>query len=65
MIQYRRDKTSLYPLLFFLFLFLFFNCLVSGMLNDSRLLFIVISLIIAHRPFIALQDNKTSSNHAI
>jgi len=56
MIKYRRDKTSLYPLLFYLFLFLFLNSLVSGMLNDSRLLFVVISLIIIHKPLISTDE---------
>ena len=50
--KYIKDKTSLYPLLFYLLLFLFFNSMVSGMLNDSRLLFIVISFIIIHKPLI-------------
>jgi O-antigen ligase len=57
MTQYRRDKTSLYPLLFYLFLFLFLNSLISGMLNDSRLLFIVISFIIIHKPLIISVDD--------
>ena len=56
MMQYRRDKTSLYPLLFYLFLFLFLNSLISGMLNDSRLLFIVISFIIIHKPLITIDE---------
>tara|TARA_B100000767_G_scaffold108233_1_gene103744 strand:+ start:1480 stop:2688 length:1209 start_codon:yes stop_codon:yes gene_type:complete len=56
MIQYRRDKTSLYPLLFYLFLFLFLNSLISGMLNDSRLLFVVISFIIIHKPLITTNE---------
>jgi hypothetical protein len=56
MMQYRRDKTSLYPLLFYLFLFLFLNSLISGMLNDSRLLFIIISFIIIHKPLIVTDE---------
>ena len=52
MILFRRHKTSLYPLLFYLFIFLFLNSLVSGMLNDSRLLFIVISFILINKPLI-------------
>jgi len=56
MIQYRRYKTSLYPLLFYLFLFLFLNSLISGMLNDSRLLFVVISFIIIHKPLIITDE---------
>jgi hypothetical protein len=57
MMQHSRDKTSLYPLLFYLFLFLFLNSLVSGMLNDSRLLFVVISFIIIHKPLIVCMDD--------
>ena len=56
MIKYKNDKTSFYPLLFYLFLFFFFNSLVSGMLNDSRLLFVVISCIIIHKPLISTNE---------
>jgi O-antigen ligase len=52
MINYTSEVDSLYPLLFYLFLFLFLNSLVSGMLNDSRLLFVIMSFIIIHRPLI-------------
>ena len=52
MIYYHKNKTSLYPLLFYLLLYFFLNSLVSGMLNDSRLLFIVISFIIINKPLI-------------
>ena len=54
--QYKNDKTSFYPLLFYLFLFFFFNSLVSGMLNDSRLLFVIISCIIIHKPLISTNE---------
>ena len=56
MIEYKNDKTSFYPLLFYLFLFFFFNSLVSGMLNDSRLLFVIISCIIIHKPLISTNE---------
>ncbi|MBC8398526.1 MAG: O-antigen ligase family protein [Flavobacteriales bacterium] len=56
MIKYKNDKTSFYLLLFYLFLFFFFNSLVSGMLNDSRLLFVVISCIIIHKPLISTNE---------
>jgi O-antigen ligase len=56
MIKYKNDKTSFYPLLFYLFLFFFLNSLVSGMLNDSRLLFVVISCIIIHKPLISTNE---------
>jgi len=52
MIKFQNDKTSLYPLLFYLLLFFFLNSLVSGMLNDSRLLFVIISFIIIPKPLI-------------
>ena len=52
MIKFQNDKTSLYPLLFYLLLFFFLNSLVSGMLNDSRLLFVIISFIIIPTPLI-------------
>lgn len=56
MIKHKKDMTSLYPLLFYLLLFFFFNSLVSGMLNDSRLLFIMISFIIIQNPLIAKHE---------
>lgn len=56
MIQYKKYSTSLYPLLFYLLLFLFLNSLVSGMLNDSRLLFIVISFIIINKPLVITDE---------
>jgi O-antigen ligase len=56
MIKYKNDKTSLYPLLFYLFIYLFLNSLVSGMLNDSRLVFIIISFIIIHKPLIIADE---------
>ena len=56
MLQYKKDKSSLYPLLFYLLLFLFLNSLVSGMLNDSRLLFVVMALIIIHKPLITSNE---------
>ena len=56
MIKHNKDMTSLYPLLFYLLLFFFFNSLVSGMLNDSRLLFIMISFIIIQNPLIAKHE---------
>ena len=52
MIKFQNDKTSLYPLLFYMLIFFFLNSLVSGMLNDSRLLFVIISFIIIPTPLI-------------
>ena len=51
--KYSGDKTSLYPLLFYLLIYFTLNSLVSGMLNDSRLLFLIISFIIIHKPLIS------------
>ena len=52
-------KSSLYPLLFYLFLFLLLNSFVSGMINDSRILFIVIAFILIEKP---LCKNKEQLN---
>ena len=52
MILYIRDPTSLYPLLFYLLDFFFLNSLISGDINDSRLLFIIVSFILIHKPLI-------------
>ena len=52
MFMYSAKSNSLYPLLFYLLLYFFLNSLVSGMLNDSRLLFIIISFIIINKPLI-------------
>ena len=57
MLQYRGDNSSLYPLLFYLFIFFLLNSLVSGMLNDSRLLFIIISFILIHQPLIITSND--------
>jgi len=57
MIKYK-DKNSLYPLLFYLLIFLSLNSLVSGMLNDSRLLFIIISMVLINKPLIILTKSN-------
>jgi O-antigen ligase len=56
MLNYRSNASSLYPLLFYLFIFFLLNSLVSGMLNDSRLLFIIISFILLHKPLLISVD---------
>ena len=56
MIQYKHHKSSLYSLLFYLLLYFFLNSLVSGMLNDSRLLFIIISFILIHKPLVIANE---------
>tara|TARA_B100000287_G_scaffold267505_1_gene251596 strand:+ start:113 stop:1081 length:969 start_codon:yes stop_codon:yes gene_type:complete len=50
--EFRNDKTSLYPALFYLLVFFSFNCLLSGMLNDSRILFLIMSFVLIHKPLI-------------
>ena len=57
MIKYK-DENSLYPLLFYLLIFLSLNSLVSGMLNDSRLLFIIISMVLIKKPLIILRKSN-------
>lgn len=57
MIRYK-DEYSLYPLLFYLLIFLTLNSLVSGMLNDSRLLFIIISMLLINKPLIILRKSN-------
>ena len=41
MINSRKIKSSLYPFLFYLWLFLLLNAMLSGSLDDARLLFII------------------------
>ncbi len=54
--KYNKHKTSLYTALFYLLIFLSFNSLLSGMLNDSRLLFLVMSFIIVSKPLIKIKE---------
>ena len=50
--KYQANNTSLYPLLFYMLIFFFLNCLISGDLNDTRLLFVLISFILIQKPLI-------------
>jgi O-antigen ligase len=50
MINYNNKNNSLYPFLFFLWIFLLINSMISGSLNDSRLLFVVASCIMISKP---------------
>ena len=59
MLKYR-EHTTLYPVLFYLFIFLLLNSLVSGMLNDSRILFVIISMILIDKPLIITKNKKQS-----
>jgi len=58
MLKYRGNSTSLYPLLFYLLIFFFLNSLVSGMINDSRILFIIISMILIKIPLV-IKEHET------
>ena len=55
---YRNNKSSFYPLLFYSLIFFFINSMLSGDLGDSRMLFIVISMIIINKPLIIPLDEK-------
>ena len=59
MLKYR-GFTSLYPLLFYLLIFFFLNSLVSGMLNDSRILFVIISMILIKIPLVIKEQERQS-----
>tara|TARA_B000000532_G_scaffold139552_1_gene112080 strand:+ start:147 stop:599 length:453 start_codon:yes stop_codon:yes gene_type:complete len=51
--RYLLNKSSrIYPLLFYLQIFLLFNSLFSGSLNDSRLLFVVLAFGITAQPLL-------------
>jgi len=50
------NKASLYPFLFYLWMFLLLNAMLSGSLNDSRLLFITACCILITNPLIIKED---------
>ena len=50
------NKKSLYPLLFYLWIFLLLNAMLSGSLNDSRLLFITACCVLIINPLIIKED---------
>jgi O-antigen ligase len=52
MINHYNSSSSLYPFLFYLWIFLLFNAMLSGSLNDSRLLFVTASCILIINPLI-------------
>jgi len=52
MMNHRNHNNSLYPFLFFLWVFLLINAMISGSLNDSRLLFVVASCIMIYNPLV-------------
>ena len=47
-----QQHLSMYPMLFYLLIFLFLNSLLSGSLNDSRIMFTIISLLFIQTPLI-------------
>jgi len=53
--KYYYNESSLYTLLFYLLTYFFLNSLISGDINDTRILFVVISFILIKTPLI----NKT------
>ena len=56
--MYRNNKFSFYPLLFYSLIFFFINSMLSGDLGDSRMLFIIISMLIINKPLIKPLDGK-------
>jgi len=52
------DKSSFYPLLFYSLIFFFINSMLSGDLGDSRMFFVIISMIIISNPLIKQVDEN-------
>ena len=50
--KHYNNDSSLYPLLFYSLAYFFLNSLVSGDINDTRVLFVIISFILIHNPLI-------------
>ena len=57
MINHYNFKSSLYPFLFYLWIFLVLNAMLSGSLNDSRLLFVTACCVLIVNPLI-LKDGE-------
>ena len=55
---YRHNKSSFYPLLFYSLIFFFINSMLSGDLGDSRMLFVIISMIVISNPLIMQADEN-------
>ena len=58
MYTYQYNKSSFYPLLFYSLIFFFINSMLSGDLGDSRMLFIIISIIVISQPLIIKSDEE-------
>lgn len=56
LIRFKDDKSSLYPLLFYTMFFFIANTLLSGSLIDSRLLFIILSILLIKEPLIETKN---------
>ena len=58
LIRNKHHTSSLYPLLFYSFIFFVLNSIVSGDLLDARILFIIIAMIVSSEKLILLADEK-------
>ncbi len=56
MYRYSSDKSSIYDFLFYLSVYLFFNVMLSGSLNDSRLLLVTLCCILIHKPLLSIYE---------
>ena len=52
MINNKKNRTSLYPFLFYLWVFLLLNAMLSGSLDDGRFLFIISCCFISNQNLI-------------
>ena len=52
MCRYSSEKSSIYNFLFYLSVYLFLNVMLSGSLNDSRLLFVTLCCIMIRKPLL-------------
>ena len=56
MINFSKNISSLYPLLFYSFIFFFVSTMLSGDLGDSRMFFIIISMLLINKPLIKKEN---------
>lgn len=54
--KHRLSRSSLYPLIFYSLIYFLLNSFVSGDINDSRLLFVIISFLVIKSPLIEKSD---------